>query len=71
MRNKWDESERAELMAELDAAYFHLYGIARDDVQYILSKFKGIHDRHDLFAGGLSTAERILETFDEFLLRHA
>ncbi len=49
--NKWDENERAELMAELDAAYFHLYGIARDDVEYILSTFKGIHERQDLFAG--------------------
>ena len=43
--NKWDEAERAELMAELDAAFFHLYGIARDDVEYILSTFKGIHDQ--------------------------
>jgi hypothetical protein len=29
--NKWDELQRAQLMAELDAAYFHLYGIDRDD----------------------------------------
>ena len=29
-------------MAELDAAYFHLYGIDRDDAEYILSTFKGI-----------------------------
>ncbi len=35
----WKESERARLRAELDAAYFHLYGIERDDVEYILSTF--------------------------------
>src|SRR5437763_1604302 len=35
----WKDAERAELRAELDAAYFHLYGIKRDDVQYILSTF--------------------------------
>ena len=35
----WKESERAELRAELDAAYFHLYGIARPDAEYILSTF--------------------------------
>jgi hypothetical protein len=35
----WNESERAELRAERAAAYFHLYGIARDDVEYILSTF--------------------------------
>ncbi len=37
----WKDSERAEIRAELDAAYFHLYGIARDDAAYILSTFSG------------------------------
>jgi len=66
--NKWDEAERAELMAELDAAYFRLYGIARDDVEYILSTFKGIHERQTLFPGGVSTAERIMQKYDELSL---
>jgi hypothetical protein len=35
----WKESERAALRAELDAAYFHLYGIQRGDAEYILSTF--------------------------------
>jgi hypothetical protein len=35
----WKEAERAEIRAELDAAYFHLYGIERDDAEYILSTF--------------------------------
>ena len=37
--HKWNPRERAELTAELDAAFFLLYGIQRDDVQYILSTF--------------------------------
>ncbi|MDX2148885.1 MAG: DNA methyltransferase [Planctomycetota bacterium] len=37
----WKEKERAELRAELDAAYFILYGIERADVEYILSTFAG------------------------------
>ncbi|MBS0261103.1 MAG: N-6 DNA methylase [Planctomycetes bacterium] len=37
--HKWKPDERAELQAELDAAYFHLYGISRDDAAYILSTF--------------------------------
>jgi hypothetical protein len=49
--NKWDEAERAELTAELDAAFFHLYGAPRDDVEYILSTFKGIHEERTLFSG--------------------
>jgi hypothetical protein len=63
--NKWDEAERAELMAELDAAYFHLYGIDRDDAEYILSTFKGIHESQDLFSGSVSTAQRILQKYAE------
>jgi hypothetical protein len=63
--NKWDEAERAERTAELDAAFFHLYGIPRDDVEYILSTFKGIHGRQTLFHAGSSTAQRIVEKFDE------
>jgi hypothetical protein len=63
--NKWDETERAELMAELDAAFFHLYRLARDDVEYILSTFKGIHDRQDLFPSAASTADRIVQKFAE------
>ena len=35
----WKEAERAEIRAELDAAYFRLYGVDRDDAEYILSTF--------------------------------
>ena len=35
----WDEEERRHLRARLDALYFHLYGITRDDAAYILSTF--------------------------------
>ncbi len=63
----WKESERAEL----DAAYFHLYGISRPDAEYILSTFTNtglIRDperssQQFLWAHG-STGELILEAFD-------
>jgi len=63
--NKWDEAERAELMAELDAAFFHLYGLGRDDVESILSTFKSIHDRRTHFPDHCSTADDILRKFTE------
>jgi hypothetical protein len=63
--NKWDEAERAEIMAELDAAYFHLYGIERDDAEYMLSTFKGIHDPLRVFGGACSMAQRIVERYAE------
>jgi hypothetical protein len=62
--HKWDDAERARLMAELDAAYFLLYGIDRNDAEYILSTFKGIHVRSPLFPDRASTAEHILSIYD-------
>ena len=35
----WNTEERRHLRARLDALYFHLYGITRDDADYILSTF--------------------------------
>ena len=35
----WDEEERRHLRARLDALYFHLYGLSRDDADYVLSTF--------------------------------
>jgi hypothetical protein len=63
--HKWDEADPAEVMAELDAAFFHLYGLDRDEAEYILSTFKGIHQRQGLFAGDCSVAERILRKYRE------
>lgn len=59
--HKWNERERAELMAELDAAYFILYEIERADVEYILSTFKGIGAEEDM----KGVAARILEHYDK------
>lgn len=35
----WDEERRFLLRCELDALYFHLYQIQRDDVDYIMETF--------------------------------
>ena len=35
----WDEEERRHLRARLDALYFHLYGLSRDDAGYVLDTF--------------------------------
>ncbi|MGP3756152.1 Eco57I restriction-modification methylase domain-containing protein [Streptomyces sp. IBSNAI001] len=37
---RWDEERRAQLRAELDAYFFHLYGISREDTDYILETFQ-------------------------------
>ena len=35
----WNEEERRHLRARLDALYFHLYGISREDAAYIMDTF--------------------------------
>lgn len=45
--HKWKETELAELRAQLDAAYFILYGLPQDDVEYILSTFSGLAAEDD------------------------
>ncbi len=39
--HKWKPSERSELLAELDAAFFLLYGVSREDMIYMLTTFQG------------------------------
>ena len=63
--NKWRDDDRAELLAELDAAYFHLYGIGRDDVEYILSTFSGTRESEGLGFGQPKARELILAAWEE------
>lgn len=64
---KWKDQERADLRAQLDAAYFHLYGISRDDAAYILSTFQtsGSTDQGKTIAPH-SIAELILSYYDQY-----
>ena len=61
--HKWNPRERAELMAELDAAFFLLYGIDRDDAEYILGTFSG-KERSDEQTELFSPAAGVLEAYD-------
>ena len=63
--HKWNPKERAELMAELDAAYFILYEIEREDVAYILSTFSGVSKEEDNLFGGQGAVNRILKHYDK------
>ena len=62
--HKWDPVERLDLMGELDAAYFLLYGIERNDVEYILSTFAGLRKESSSLLGDSTTASRILKFYD-------
>ena len=56
----WDEEERRHLRARLDALYFHLYGINRDDAGYILSTFPIVQREDETEFGTYRTRDLIL-----------
>ena len=61
---RWDTDRRAVLRAELDGAMFHLYGIERADVDYILGTFP-IVNRNDVKQYGEERTRRlVLDAYD-------
>jgi hypothetical protein len=61
----WNEERRSLLRAELDACFFHLYGIERDDVVYVMDAFPIVRRKDDAACGEYRTARLILERYDE------
>ncbi len=62
---RWDEERRFLLRCELDAAYFHLYGIGYDDVDYIMDTFRVWREKEVKQLGEYRTKQVILEIYDE------
>lgn len=60
----WDPERRFLLRCELDAAFFHLYGVARDDVDYIMETFPIVRGKDVAAYGEYRTKRVILEVFD-------
>ncbi|MEU1288853.1 DNA methyltransferase [Kitasatospora sp. NPDC005856] len=61
---RWDPERRAVIRAELDALFFHLYGISRDDTAYILDTFNVTRDNDIKAHGAYRTKELILAEYD-------
>jgi len=61
---RWDEDRRFAMRAELDAAFFHLYGIERDDVDYIMETFPIVKRKDEQRFGSFRTKELILDVYD-------
>jgi hypothetical protein len=62
---RWDEERRFLMRAELDALYFHLYGIDRDDVDYIMETFPIVKRKDEAAYGTYRTKDQILEIYDQ------
>jgi N-6 DNA Methylase len=61
---RWDEERRFVMRAELDAAFFHLYGIDHDDVDYIMETFPIVKRKDIQQYGTFRTKDLILKIYD-------
>ncbi len=61
---RWDPSRRFLLRCELDAAFFHLYGLSRDDTAYVMDTFHVVKDNDEKAHGEYRTRRVILEIYD-------
>jgi hypothetical protein len=60
----WDVERRFLLRCELDALYFHLYGIARNDVDYIMETLPSVKRNNIKRYGDYRTKLLILDIYD-------
>ncbi|MYJ74311.1 MAG: hypothetical protein F4089_04070 [Gammaproteobacteria bacterium] len=60
----WDAERRLVLRCEIDAAFFLLYGISRDDAAHILDTFPVLKDSEERAHGEYRTKRLVLETYD-------
>ncbi len=65
----WQEDRRARMRAELDAYFFYLYGIGREDAEYILETFQsdsggGLKNNEIATYGTFRTKELVLAEYD-------
>ena len=60
----WDPERRFQLRCEIDAAFFHLYGISRDDTAYILDSFPVLKRSEEREHGEYRTKRGGLEIYD-------
>lgn len=61
---KWDPQRRELIRAELDAMFFRIYGIERDDVDYIMDTFPIVRRKDEAAHGEYRTKRLILERYD-------
>jgi hypothetical protein len=60
----WNNGRRFNIKCELDAAFFHLYDIERDDVDYIMETFPIVKRQDEAEYGEYKTKRVILECYD-------
>ncbi|QWZ07727.1 hypothetical protein KRR39_20405 [Nocardioides panacis] len=61
----WDSERRRTLRAELDAAFMHLYGLRRDEVDFVLDDFPIVRKAEEKQYGRFALKELILNLYED------
>lgn len=61
---RWTGARREILRAEIDAAFFHLYSLERDDLVYVLETFPIVRGKDLARYGTYRTRDLILDVYD-------
>jgi hypothetical protein len=61
---RWDPARRFLLRCEIDAGFFHLYELSRDDTAYVMDTFQSVRNSDEKANGEYRTKRVILEIYD-------
>jgi hypothetical protein len=61
---EWDEDDRRRRRAKIDAAIAHIYGLKREQFEYILESFDILKEREISDLGEYRRKQECLEAFD-------
>ena len=61
---RWDPDRRALLRADIDAAFFHIYGVSRSEADHILESFGLVRKYEERDFGEFRTKRLVLEAYD-------
>ena len=61
---RWDAERRFLLRCELDAGFFHIYGLSRADTDYVMDSFPIVRKNDERAHGEYRTKRVILEIYD-------
>jgi hypothetical protein len=62
---RWKSDRRFLVRCELDACFFHIFGVQREDVDYIMDTFRIVKRRDEEEHGEYRTKRLILEIYDD------
>ena len=63
----WDERERLDNFAKLDAIVAHLYGLTKDELKHIFADFKGEAKNQKAIYGEYLSQKLAFDYFDKFV----